>query len=122
MSALTNSTLDELGKDKQTLSLIKSIMNECKLVGEKIGINFSIALDHRIKGAISIKNHKPSTTQDLEANKSLEIDPIIGSIIEIGNKLNLNLPFLKSINTLIKLKAEKLGLYNRSPKIEELTL
>ena len=69
VSALTNSTLDELGKDKQTLSLIKSIMNECKLVGEKIGINFSIALDHRIKGAISIKNHKPSTTQDLRSQE-----------------------------------------------------
>ena len=96
-------------------------MTECQMVGEKIGIKFSISLDQRIIGAISIRGHKPSTTQDLYANKTLEIDPIIGSIIEVGNKLNLNIPFLKVINTLIKLKAENLGLYTRSQKLDELT-
>ena len=73
---------------------------------KKIGIKFSISLDHRIQGAISIKGHKPSTFQDIEANKPLEIDPIISSIIEVGNKLNVDMPMLKAINAIIKLKAE----------------
>ena len=122
LSALTGSTLDELGKDKETLNLIKAIMKECQLVGEKIKIKFSISLDHRINGATSIVGHKPSTTQDLEANKPLEIDPIIGSIIEIGNKLNIEMPMLKATNALIKLKAENLGLYKRSKMIDKITL
>ena len=97
-------------------------MRECQLVAEKIKIKFSISLDHRINGATSIIGHKPSTTQDLEANKPLEIDPIIGSIIEIGNKLNIDMPMLKAANALIKLKAENLGLYKRSKMIDKITL
>ena len=122
LSALTGATLDELGKDMETLNLIKAIMRECQLVAEKIKIKFSISLDHRINGATSIIGHKPSTTQDLEANKPLEIDPIIGSIIEIGNKLNIEMPMLKAANALIKLKAENLGLYKRSKMIDKITL
>ena len=96
-------------------------MEECQLVGEKIGIKFNVSIDDRINGAISIMNHKPSTTQDLIAGKPLEIDPIIGSIIEIANKLNVGVPNLKEINSRLKLKAEKLGLYQRSEIIDKLT-
>ena len=53
-------------------------MEECKLVGEEIGIKFRVSIDDRIKGATSIQGHKPSTAQDLEAGKPLEIEPIIG--------------------------------------------
>jgi 2-dehydropantoate 2-reductase len=66
-------------------------------------------------------NHKPSTTQDLNAGKPLEIDPIIGSVIEIANKLNVEVPNLKKINSQLKLKAENLGLYQRSEIIDKLT-
>jgi 2-dehydropantoate 2-reductase len=96
-------------------------MKECQLVGEKIGIKFNVSIDDRINGAISIMNHKPSTTQDLNAGKPLEIDPIIGSIIEIANKLNVAVPNLKKINSQLKLKAENLGLYQRSEIIDKLT-
>ena len=122
VSALTGTTLDELGQNVETLNLIRKLMTECQNVAENIGIKFNISLEHRINGAISIIGHKPSTTQDLEANKPLEIDPIIGSIIEISNKLNIETPTLKTINTLIKLKAETLGLYQRSNLIDKMTL
>ena len=122
VSALTGTTLDELGQNVETLNLIRKVMTECQNVAENIGIKFNISLEHRINGAISIIGHKPSTTQDLEANKPLEIDPLIGSIIEISNKLNIETPTLKTLNTLIKLKAETLGLYQRSNLIDKITL
>ena len=37
------------------------MMEECKLVGEEIGIKFRVSIDDRIKGATSIQGHKPST-------------------------------------------------------------
>ena len=121
VSALTNKTLDQIGKDKELINLVRELMKECQLVGEKIGIKFNVSIDDRINGAISIMNHKPSTTQDLNAGKPLEIDPIIGSIIEIANKLNVEVPNLKKINSQLKLKAENLGLYQRSKIIDKLT-
>jgi 2-dehydropantoate 2-reductase len=121
VSALTNTTLDQIGNDKELLKLVRKIMEECQLVGEKIGVKFNVSIDDRIKGATSVIGHKPSTTQDLNAGKPLEIDPIIGSIIEIGNKLKIEIPNLKTINSRLKLKAENMGLYQRSKLIEEIT-
>ena len=92
-----------------------------KIVGEKIGVKFNISIEDRITGGTSIIGHRPSTAQDLNAGKPLEIDPIIGSIIEIANKLNLNVPNLKRVNEELKSKAEKLGLYSRSKKIDDIT-
>ena len=121
ISALTNSTLDEIGRNPKMLKLIRKMMEECQLVGEKIGIKFKISIEDRINGAISIVGHKPSTTQDLEAKKSLEIDPIIGSIIEIGNKLNINTDNLKEMYNLLKFKGELLGIYSKNIQLEDLT-
>ncbi len=121
ISALTNTTLDQIGNDKELLKLVRKLMEECQLVGEKIGVKFNVSIDDRIKGATSVIGHKPSTTQDLNAGKPLEIDPIIGSIIEIGNKLKIETPTLKKINSRLKLKAENMGLYQRSKLIDEIT-
>ena len=121
VSALTNTTLDQIGNDEELLKVVRKLMEECQLVGEKIGVKFKVSIDDRIKGATSVIGHKPSTTQDLNAGKPLEIDPIIGSIIEIGNKLKIESPTLKKINSRLKLKAENMGLYQRSKLIDEIT-
>ena len=54
--------------------------------------------------------------------RPLEIDPIMSAIIEIGQKLNIPTPMLKNINAILKLKADYLGLYQRSKVIETLTV
>ena len=96
-------------------------MEECQQVREKIGVRFNVSIDRRINAAISIKGHKPSTTQDLHAKRPLEIDPIIGSLIEIGNKVNIKTENLKSEYEKLKTKAENLGLYKRSKLIDQIT-
>ena len=95
-------------------------MEECKLVGEEIGIKFRVSIDDRIKGATAIQGHKPSTAQDLEAGKPLEIDPIIGSIIEIGKKLNINTYNLEQMYNLLKFKGELLGIYEKNEELEKI--
>ncbi len=121
VSALTGSTLDEIGDNFEILNLIRKMMYECKSVGEKIGIRFRISVEDRINGAISIKGHKPSTTQDIELKKSLEIDPIIGSVIEIGNRLKVKTDNLKLIYNLLKFKGELMGIYTRNDQIDKIT-
>ena len=103
------------------INLIRKVMYECKSVGEKIGIRFRISVEDRINGAISIKGHKPSTTQDIELKKSLEIDPIIGSVIEIGNRLKVKTDNLKLIYNLLKFKGELMGIYTRNDQIDKIT-
>ena len=121
VSALYDKTLDEIGNDPELLKTVRQLMEECQLVGEKIGVKFNVSIDQRIKAAISIIGHKPSTTQDLHAKRPLEIDPIIGSIIEIGNKVNVKTFTLKTEYNKLKDKAERLSLYQRTNIIEQIT-
>ena len=122
ISAITGASLDIIGNDPSSRNLIKQMMEECQKVGEAVGVNFGVSIDKRIDGASSIIGHKPSTRQDIEMKRPLEIDPIMSAIIEIGNKLNIATPMLKHINSILKLKANYLGLYKRNELIEKLTI
>ena len=122
ISALTGASLDIIGNDPSTRNLVRQMMEECQKVGEAIGVKFNVSIENRINGATSIKGHKPSTRQDIEMKRPLEIDPIMSAIIEIANKLNIQVPNIKHINALLKLKADYLNLYKRNEIIEKLTI
>ena len=122
ISAITGASLDIIGNDQSSRVLIKQMMEECQKVGEAVGVHFGVSIDKRIDGASSIIGHKPSTRQDIEMKRPLEIDPIMSAIIEIGIKLNIATPMLKHINSVLKLKANYLGLYKRNDLIEKLTI
>ena len=122
ISAITGASLNIIGNDQSSRLLIKQMMEECQKVGEAVGVHFGVSIDKRIDGASSIIGHKPSTRQDIEMKRPLEIDPIMSAIIEIGNKLNIATPMLKHINSILKLKANYLGLYKRNDLIEKLTI
>ena len=122
LSALTGASLDVIGNDLGSRLLITQLMEECQNVGQALGVKFNVSIEDRINGATSIIGHKPSTRQDIEMKRPLEIDPIISAIIEIGQKLNIPTPMLKNINAILKLKADYLGLYQRKKTIELLTV
>ena len=122
ISAITGASLDIIGNDPSSRNLIKLMMEECQKVGEAVGVNFGVSIDKRIDGASAIIGHKPSTRQDIEMKRPLEIDPIMSAIIEIGNRLKIHTPMLKHINSILKLKADYLGLYKRNKLIEKLTI
>ena len=122
LSAITGASLDVIGNDQGSRMLITQLMEECQNVGQALGIKFNVSIEDRINGATLIIGHKPSTRQDIEMKRPLEIDPIMSAIIEIGQKLNIPTPMLKNINAILKLKADYLGLYQRSKVIESLTV
>jgi len=113
VSALTGATLDEIGSDPEARRLISTIMREVQQVGEAVGARFNVSIEKRIEGASNIIGHKPSTRQDIEAGRPLEIDPLMSAVIEVADKLGINTPALQDVTALLKLQAEKLDLYKR---------
>jgi 2-dehydropantoate 2-reductase len=114
VSALTGATLDEIGNDPETRQLVEDIMIEVQAIGEAVGARFGVSIDKRIAGATAIVGHKPSTRQDIEAGRPLEIDPILTAVIELAGKLNIDAPALTRVTALLKLQAATLGLYSRA--------
>jgi 2-dehydropantoate 2-reductase len=43
--------------------------------------------------------------QDLEAGRPLELDAIVGAVVELGNKLGLSLPCAQAVYACVKLLA-----------------
>ena len=113
VSALTGATLDAIGNDPESRALVHAIMTEVKSVGEAIGVRFSVPIEKRIDGAAAIVGHKPSTRQDIEAGRPLEIDPLVTAVLELAAGLGIETPTLAHVSALLKLQAETLGLYQR---------
>ena len=113
VSALTGATLDAIGNDPESRALVHAIMTEVKSVGEAIGVRFSVPIEKRIDGAAAIVGHKPSTRQDIEAGRPLEIDPLVTAVLELAEGLGIKTPALAHVTALLKLQAEMLGLYSR---------
>lgn len=113
VSALTGAPLDKIAEDLETRKLVAEIMSECKQVGEALSIRFAVSIEDRINGAGRIIGHKPSTRQDIEMGRPLEIDPLVTALIEIAKQLQIDTPTLVSTSALLKLQARTLGLYQQ---------
>ena len=113
ISALTGASLDKIAEDPETRKLVAEIMSECKQVGEALSIRFAVSIEDRINGAGRIIGHKPSTRQDIEMGRPLEIDPLVTALIEIAKQLQIDTPTLVSTSALLKLQARTLGLYQQ---------
>ena len=112
VSALTGATLDQIGADPACRHLVHNIMTECQNIGEAVGVRFNVSIEDRIAGAARITGHKPSTRQDIEAGRPLEIDPLVSAVLELADRLEIQAPTLAHVTGLLKLQARTLGLYD----------
>ncbi|MEC9376404.1 MAG: 2-dehydropantoate 2-reductase [Pseudomonadota bacterium] len=104
VSVITGETLQEMGTNPKTRSLIYKMMHEAKNVANKLGIEFPISIDQRINGGAAVGQHKTSMLQDFEAGRSLELDALVTSVSELGRLVNVETPTIDSILNLVKSK------------------
>jgi 2-dehydropantoate 2-reductase len=109
ISALTRATLIEIVRCPETRALAAAIMTEVDAVAKKLGIDIGISVEQRLEGAEKVGAHKTSMLQDVESGKPTELEAIVGAIIELGDKLGVELPNTKSVYACVKLleSAEK---------------
>jgi 2-dehydropantoate 2-reductase len=105
ISALTRATLVEIVQCPETRALAAEIMTETEAVGRKLGVDIGISIEQRIEGAEKVGHHKTSMLQDLEAGRPLELDAIVGAVVELGSKLGLSLPCTRAVYACVKLLA-----------------
>ncbi len=103
ISALTHSTLVDICQFPQTRALAAQMMTEAQVIAEKLGASFRVTLERRIEGAEKVGKHKTSMLQDVEAGKPLEIDGMLGVVIELGEQTNTPTPALNTVYALVSL-------------------
>ena len=103
ISALTHSTLVDICQFPLTKDLAETMMTEAQSIGERLGARFRVPMEKRISGAEGVGKHKTSMLQDVEAGKPLEIDGILGAVVEIAEVTGVEVPTLKALYACVSL-------------------
>lgn len=106
ISALSHATLVAICQFAETRQLAADMMAEAQAVAEKLGVTFRVSIDKRIAGAESVGAHKTSMLQDVEGGRSLEVEALIGSILEMAELTQTPTPSIRAIYACVKLLNE----------------
>lgn len=105
ISALTHATLVDMCTDPHGRALATSMMQEAQAVAEKLGASFRVPLEKRIEGAAKVGKHKTSMLQDVEAGREVEIDALVGAVVELGERAGVATPTIRAMYQAVKLLA-----------------
>ncbi len=108
ISALTQATLVDICQFPPSRALAASMMTEAQTIANKLGVEFRVSLEKRIAGAEGVGKHKTSMLQDVEAGRALEIDALVGSVMELGRLTQTPTPHIDAVYACTSLLAKML--------------
>ncbi len=108
ISALSRATLAGICQYPLSRTLARAMMTEAQSVANKLGVTFRVPLEKRIAGAERVGHHKTSMLQDVEAGRTLEIDALLGSVVELARLTDTPTPHLDTVHALTKLLGKSL--------------
>ncbi|HEX3950487.1 MAG TPA: 2-dehydropantoate 2-reductase [Steroidobacteraceae bacterium] len=108
ISALSRATLAGICQYPPSRALAAAMMSEAQSVANQLGIKFRVSLEKRIAGAEKVGHHKTSMLQDVEAARTLEIDALLGSVVELARRTHTPTPHIDTVYALTKLLAKTL--------------
>jgi len=103
ISALTHATLVDICQYPPSRTLAVTMMEEAQAVANHLGIELRVPIEKRVAGAEKVGKHKTSMLQDVEAGRELELEAIMGAVIELARMTGIATPATDSIYALVKL-------------------
>lgn len=107
ISALTHATLEDICRFAPTRELARRMMAEGQTVAEALGVRFKITLEQRLAGAEAVGAHKTSMLQDVEAGRALELEALVGAVIELGQIAGMATPTIDAVYAATKLLEQR---------------
>jgi 2-dehydropantoate 2-reductase len=103
ISALTGGTLEEMARHPEVSQLVRGLMAETEAVAGVLGIELPITIDQRMAGAEKVGAHKTSMLQDWEAGRAMELEAVVGAVVELGERLGVAMPATRAVYACAKL-------------------
>jgi 2-dehydropantoate 2-reductase len=97
ISALTGGTLEDLVRHPDVATLVREVMAETEAVAARLGIEIPISIDQRMAGAEKVGAHKTSMLQDYEAGRPMELEAVVGAVVELAERLGLPMPATRAV-------------------------
>jgi 2-dehydropantoate 2-reductase len=103
VSALTGATMAGICREPATREIIATMMQEAQAIAAALGVRLRVSLEQRLRGAERVGNHRTSMLQDLRHGRKLELDALVGAVLEIGDLLGLDAPLTRHVLALTRL-------------------
>jgi 2-dehydropantoate 2-reductase len=103
ISALTRATLVQMVRHPEVSRLVREVMTETEAVANRLGIELPISIDQRMTGAENVGEHKTSMLQDLEAGRPMELEAVVGAVVELGERVGVDMPATRAVYACVKL-------------------
>jgi 2-dehydropantoate 2-reductase len=103
ISVLTGATIIEMVRHPDVSALAREIMREAEAVANALGIELPVSIDQRMAGAEKVGAHKTSMLQDLEAGRPMELEPVVGAVLEVAERLRVPMPATRAVYSCTKL-------------------
>jgi 2-dehydropantoate 2-reductase len=120
ISVLTRATLVEMVRHPDVSMLAREIMREAEAAANGLGIELPISIDQRMAGAEKVGAHKTSMLQDLEAGRPMELEAVVGAVLEIADRLGVQAPATRAVYSCTKL-LDQLRTEDHAAPIPEVT-
>lgn len=105
VAALTGALMNEINDNADLIDLIRRMMFEAIAVGEAYGARFTVSVEERLGMARKLGAAKISMLQDLERGRPLEIDAIVGAVVELARRERISTPSTDGVLALLRERA-----------------
>jgi 2-dehydropantoate 2-reductase len=103
LSALTRSGSSRMLSSPDIRNLCVRMMEEMEACARHLNLQMSMTPAERIAVTQRLGDFKTSMLADLEAGRPLELDPQLGAVVEIAQRLEVAAPFMRSVLALTRL-------------------
>ncbi|WP_418319160.1 2-dehydropantoate 2-reductase [Piscinibacter sakaiensis] len=110
-SAITGATIDRLLDDPLVRQFCSAAMMEAAMIGARIGCSIGQSAEDRHAITARLGAFKTSMLQDVEAGRPIELDAIVGAVVEIGRRLAVPTPNIDVLFGLTRVFGQVRGLY-----------
>ncbi|MEI6113127.1 MAG: 2-dehydropantoate 2-reductase [Burkholderiales bacterium] len=111
ISAITGATVDRILDDDCVRDFMTRCMVEAARIGKRIGVPIDIDPVSRHEVTRKLGAFKTSMLQDVEAGKPVELDALVGAVLEIAQRVREPAPNIEALFGLARLHAKMRSLY-----------
>ncbi|MGQ0676119.1 MAG: ketopantoate reductase family protein [Rhodospirillales bacterium] len=101
VAALALMRMDRIFAEPGLVALVRAIMVEVMAVGHAYGIAFPMDADKRLEIARGLGRGRPSMLQDVERGRKLEVEAIVGAVVELARRVGVPTPATDAVHALI---------------------
>ena len=109
MSALTGVTLVEMATRPEASAVSRAAMAEADAVATGLEVDLGVTIDQRMAGAEKVGRHKTSMLQDIEMGRPLELESVVGAVLELGDMQGIPMPHTRTLYACTKLLIQRLA-------------